>query len=386
LKHLEGNTAPSLGAVLLDDCPFPKLIERKRFYRWSDGPNEILRRIERWVIGLHRDDKPSCIPASLPRFQGRERELDELWSALVDDSSTVVLWNPHPRSGKSVLAQEFARLSNGHFRDIVWQACGHRSPVSIAGDLRAFLPHHRQLLVLDDLTHDVPAVACEQGRASILITTRRKDLNLPPHARMIEIEGFNSDPPAEIPSDPNELVLLEAMSACHPALIPFQLARRIASQGEPDAGAIADRMAARRWIDPLDAGGSYFRLVYDRISSDVICSRHSQAVHKVFVDWRKQPDLCRTLLGEVESAFDWTLVSDWSLAVRLAAHAFAFLRSEERLPEAVQLYSRLRDAALERGDAETAKNCSAELSWILDERGGTRSLYVSTDQLGFEFA
>ena len=377
LKHLEGNAAPDVGVVLLDSCPFPKLLERKRFFRWSDGPNDILRRIERWIIGLHRDDQPSCVPAPLPWFGGREKELASLWAALVDESGMVVLSNPQPRSGKSALAQEFARLASGHFRDIVWHG---------SGDLRTFLPRHRQLLVLDDLSGDVPAVACEQGRASVLITSRRRDLNFPPHARIIEIEYVDSGREVEWPSDPSEMKLLEAMSICRPQSVPLQLASRIAGLNEADARSIADRLATRRLIDPVESTGTYFRLIHGTEPTDALRLRHSQMLHKAFSDWRKQPDPCKIFLGELDAGFEFAAVSDWTLAIRLAAHAFAFLRAEERLPEAVRLYSRLRDAARERNDEETLQNCNDELAWISDGQGATRSIYVSADQLRFEFA
>ena len=377
LKHLEGNSAPDVGVVLLDFCPFPKLLERKRFFRWSDGPNDILRRIERWIVGLHRDDPPSYAPAPLPWFRGRERELAALWSTLVDESGMVVLSNPQPRSGKSALAQEFARLASGHFRDIVWHG---------SGDLRTFLPRHRQLLVLDDLSADPPAVACEQGRASVLITTRRRDLNFPPHARMIEIDFLDHDDPIEWPSDPSEMKLLEAMSVCRPQSVPLQLSGRIAGLNDPDARNIAGRLAARRLIDPVESTGTYFRLIHGTEPTDTLRLRHSQMLHKAFSDWRKHLEPCRIFLGELDAGFEWALVSDWTLAVRLAAHAFAFLRAEERLPEAIRLYSRLRDAARERNDQDAVQNCSEELAWISDGQGVTRSIYVSADQLRFEFA
>ncbi len=377
LKHLEGNASPDVGAVLLDSCAFPKLLERKRFFRWSDSSNDILRRIERWIVGLHRDDQPSCAPAPLPWFRGREQELAALWSALVDESGMVVLMNPQPRSGKSALAQEFARLASGHFRDIVWHG---------SGDLRTFLPRHRQLLVLDDLENDPPAVACEQGRASVLITSRRRDLNFPPHARIIEIDFLDHADPVELPSDPSEIKLLEAMSVCRPQSVPLQLASRIAGLNDSDAPNIAARLAARRLIDPVESTGTYFRLIQGTDPTDALRLRHSQMLHKSFSDWRKQPEACRIFLGELDTGFEWALVSDWTLATRFAAHGFAFLRSEERLPEAIRLYSRLRDAARERNDEETVQNCSEELAWISDGQGATRSIYVSTDQMKLEFA
>ena len=376
LKHLEGNAAPDVGAILLDSCRFPKLLERKRFYRWSDGANDVLRRIERWIVGLHRDDQPSFVPAPLPWFRGRQQELADLWSALVDESGFVVLLNDKPLSGKSALAQEFARLASGHYRDILWHTFG---------DLQGFFPEHRQLLVLDDLTDNVPEAACLQGRASILITTRRRDLDFPPHARVIEIESAHS-PVLQQPSDPREIRLLEGICVCRPQSVPLELAGRIAGFDSKQTRDLADRLAACRVIDLLEATGTYCRLVDGIEAANSLRQRHAQMLYKAFCDWRKQPETCRIFLGELEAGFEMAILTDWNLATRLAAHAFAFLRSEERLPEAVRLYSRLRDAARERDDAETVRNCSEELSWISDDLGAARSLYISPDQLTFEFA
>ena len=63
----------------------------------------------------------------------------------------------------------------------------------------------------------------------------------------------------------------------------------------------------------------------------------------------------------------------------------SFLKAEARLPEATQIYVRLREAARERWDIEVFESCSEELHWIQDEKGGLRPPLVNADQMGFSF-
>ena len=74
LDHIEGHAEPPVGALVLAACPYPPLLERKNFFRLSDGAMATLRAIERWIIALHPGE-PSFLPAALPWFLGHEREL-----------------------------------------------------------------------------------------------------------------------------------------------------------------------------------------------------------------------------------------------------------------------------------------------------------------------
>lgn len=175
LEHLEGNTPPPVGAVLLGGCPYPRLLERRHFFRWGDGAQQTLRAIERWIAGLHpQSESPSFIPARLPWFEGRRAELEMMWETLVDEAGTLVLTNAAPAGGKTSLAQQFVHAAGSHFLDTLWVPCGGRSRVSIAGELASHLgvslegaagdafarlgsviQNHRVLLVLDDVTSDI---------------------------------------------------------------------------------------------------------------------------------------------------------------------------------------------------------------------------------------
>jgi TIR domain/NB-ARC domain len=411
LNHVERNAEPPLGAVLLRDCLFPRLLERKRFFRWTDHPRDVLRAIEQWVISLHpQSGLPAFLPARLPWFRGRERELDALWETLADDAGVVVLANDAPASGKTSLAHEFARAASGHFRDILWIECGNRSEASITCELASqlgvridelaeeslvrlggLIEKHRLLVVLDDVTEETPILAPLEGRSSVLITTQSGALKLPPHVRIMQLDNAIRPTLAELSAGSVEQRLWEAISICRRHGFPLELPAQIARINESDAKAASERLAAQRWIDPLDAAGTRFRVGATSSSvklTDADCEmlrrRHAVALNEEFAAWRAHPARCKALLAELEIGFQWAMRSDWSLATSLADRAFAFLKTEGRLPEAAQIYTQLRQAAEHKQDERVIRNCSWELSWIRDESGNLFSP-VAGDQLAFRF-
>lgn len=405
LAHLAGNATPPVSSIHIRDCAYPKLLERKDFHRWDDGrPEQVLRAIERWTLSLDpQNESHTFVPARLPWFEGRQSELDRLWRALVDKPGTTVLSSAAPGSGKTSLAQEFARAAGGQFRDVLWVECGGRSRLAIASELAAQLgtslqgsieegiaalqrviDSHRLLIVLDDVTGDIPIALAPEGHASLLITTR-----------MAVEEAFSlaaigtSSAPVETVIDPRDLPLWEATSVCRPQGFPLEFAARIASMPEPEARAASRRLSDQRLIDPVDAVGSRFRLAAwggAAWQSEAARLRHAEVLNQIFAAWRSDPARCRALLAELEGAFQWALVSDWNLAVRLADRAFGFLSGEGRLHEAIDLYSELRVAARARQDLQVAENCSAELAWIQDESGDIRRRAVSGGQLALDFS
>jgi hypothetical protein len=248
LAHVAGNATPPIGAILIRECAYPRLLERKDFHRWDDRPEALLRALESWVLRLHpQSEFHSFMPARQPWFEGRQHEMDLLWTALVDEAGAAVLSNAAPGSGKTSLAQEFARVAGGQFRDILWVECGGRSRLSIAGELAAqlgtslqgpveeaiaglgrLIENHRLLVVLDDVTGDIPIDLAPDGRASLLITTRLPGLPLPERAVLVRLEDAIAPSPSESPMDPLDLRLLEAMSVCRPQGFPLEFAARIA--------------------------------------------------------------------------------------------------------------------------------------------------------------
>lgn len=397
LQHVDAHAVPPVGALLLNDCPYPRLLERRRFVRHAGAPAAALREIAQWIVSAHRIEPPRFVAAPLPWFQRRERELRDLEDALVDDSGIVAVVGENPRCGKTSLAQEFARRYDSHFRDLLWITCGARTRTAIRAEIAAsmgiaeddriesVLENHRFLLVLDDVV-EIPINPRANGRASVLATARSPELRLPQHGRRIEVAAVSSPSPNVASIDPIERQFLDAASACRAQEFAAALAARIADLDDSAARAACEHLAALRLIDPLDAAGARFRIVAAIDPSDDIRRRHAETLRAIFAEWRREPARCRALIAEFEIALDWGLSRDWPLAVALADRGFAFLRSENRVQEAAELYRRLRQNARARGDSGVAENCSWELSWIENESGGIRPVSMSAGQIAFDFA
>jgi len=88
----------------------------------------------------------------------------------------------------------------------------------------------------------------------------------------------------------------------------------------------------------------------------------------------------------MESGFQWAVRSQWRLATMLAHRAFAFLKNEGRVAEAIHLYEQVLQAARERNDVEEIEDCSWELSWFRDEGAGLRRSTANAEQIGFDFS
>ena len=412
LRHVEGNAPPPLGAVLVSGCPYPRLLERKHFFRWDAERRETLRAIERWVLGIHLENQPAAfVPARLAWFEGREHELETMWESLVDEAGSVVVTNATAGSGKTSLAQEFARAASGHFRDIAWVGCGDRSRASLVADLgrqlgvpiegtteevaariQHVLEEHRLLVVLDDLTGEAPVLTSPGARTSVLITTRSRMVEVPPHARVLEIGRALQPVLIRLLADSAERRLWEAMSVCRQHAFALDLAARIANMGADEAGEASRRLVEECWIDPFDAAGARFRAGAGRLAATppgadyaALHRRHAETLNGIFSKWRTEPGLCAGYLAEWEAAFQWALGSDWRLAIGLAERAFAFLRHQWRWPEAVRIYRQLLHAAGERQDRQVAERCAWELSWIADEYGRIRRPPGEGGQLAFDW-
>ena len=385
LEHIEGGASPPLGPVLLRNCDYARLLERRRFFRWSDGRTAVLRALASWLLTLHRPGETKLFePARLPWFQGRAAELELLWDRLVDGSGTVVLAG-EPGSGKTGLAQEFARAAVGHFRDILWVDCGGRSPAFVAGDLESQLGirpptplvdalQHRVLLVLDDVAGEPPVVLPAEGLASVLVTTRHArpgSVDVPPVTA-----AFRAGPPA----DPECERLWRAMAVCRRNAVPLELAAAIAGLAPDVAQLACERLVAEGFVDPLDFAGTRFRLSARSQQAALVAPDASlRRAHAAALPGRP------AFIAEIENALEWALLNDWDLARALAIRSFGFLKKEERLREAARTYELLRDQASACGDLDLARECSWELSWIQDEPGEIRRRATEGQQLALDF-
>jgi hypothetical protein len=386
LDHITSNADPPIGSLLVRDCGYPRILERKHFFRWHGGPRNALRAIEKWAMELHSfSEQRSFSAARLPWFEDREDELDLLWETLVDRAGTAVVLNPASASGKTSLAQEFARRAAAHFRDILWIACGDRSPASIAANLADQIGvncqgeagealaglmdlagKHRVLIVLDDVQ---PALAIPDwhGRASLLVTTRSTQINASLAAQLIRIDRTPEFQLA-VPDNPVDLRLWRAMAVCCPSGFPLELAVRIAGIEQIEVQASCTRLIQSRLVDPVDDVRGWLRLSASSIAAagdlPEIKRRHAELVHEIASGWAKEPDSTKQYIAEFMPAFRWAADNNWTLAPRIIRHAFAFLRHHGRLAEGGGMLIALRDAADQRCDWEVSDECSWELSWI----------------------
>jgi len=123
LRHWESNAAPAVATVVVNPCAYPRLLDRRNSFPWSEV---ALRQLERWVMDLE-PPLPSWQPAALAWFTGREQELEQLWTRLVDVPGTCILAG----NGKTALAQEFARQARHNFRELLRVDGEGRSAASI---------------------------------------------------------------------------------------------------------------------------------------------------------------------------------------------------------------------------------------------------------------
>jgi hypothetical protein len=412
LAHVEANADPPLASVVTAPCGFPRLLERKHCYRWSDNRRETLRAVERWALSARSaDDAASFSPARQPWFAGRSHELDQLWELLVDSPGTVALVNDIPGSGKTSLAHEFARAAAGHFRDVVRFDCTDRSAFSLASELAVRLEvsldgpadealerldsiarKHRVLLFFDNVTGPLPLRDSTSGRASILITTRDEH-HVPAHSGVaVTFEPVAVSPP-EAPRDADELRLWHAVQSCRVHDFPLALAASICGLDATAANDACERLSARRCVDANDWARGRFRLSAPAIAVCGLGSaelpplryRHAEELASVFARWRENPVRCADYLTEAESAFAWASCADWPLARRIADAVGSWLKAEARLFAAADWYRQFVSAAEAVDDEAVISNCLWELSWLENDSGGLRQPPSSGAQLALDF-
>ena len=412
LEHATGYSDPPLACLVVRDCAYPRLLERKNFFRWEQEPKRVLRAIERWIVSLHTlPEQPAFVPARLPWFESRQPEWDLLWETLVDDARTAILFNSESASGKTCLAQEFARQADAHFRDVVWIACGDRGQDSILGDLARQLgaplrgpaeeasaslaqvaAQHRLLVVFDDVVGSPPLPPLDGGFASTLITTRSAGLTLPTQAVAIAKETITPQA-LQLPASRVDLALWQAMAVCRPQGFPLELAASIAGIGIDEARTACRRLIDGRLVDAFDHAGKHMRLGAHSLAA--ACStadlepqrrRHAKELQTLFSGWAKEPGHCNGYVAEMESALRWALDADWATAVELGRSAFAFLRHQDRTAEGCHVLEQLREAADLRQDSDISEYCSWELSWMSNSPyGGTRAGTIAGEQLALDF-
>lgn len=285
-----------LGCVLAEDCRHPKLLERGKFWRGQDS--QQLRGISEWAMAM--TERPSFRVAPVDGFVGRQAEMEELFVGLTDQVGRVALVNEWPGSGKTGLAQQFARQSDGHFEEIVWLDCAQRRPFFPVD------PERRTLLILDDVTDELRDLP--EGRVSILATSRKA------------LRGW-------------PLMRIEAGD--YPEL-------GFANGGRRNLYAAA--VHGRQQGVALDAERTLFRAAAGNRISNV-----PESLLKHF-----NPHL----LAEAEDALRWAIESNEALAGRLVRKVFSTMKSAGRTAEGLRFLEDFRSFA------PVSEYCNWELSWV----------------------
>ncbi len=387
LEHVEANGSPPVACVKLDDCAYPKMLERRRFFTWTGDGFETLRDLERWAIALHPPAAERLDLAPVPGFEGRDLEIDALFAALVDAPGQAALLNPEPASGKTALAQEFARLASRHFREVYWADCGTNHPERIHNDLReqagtaAFL-EHRVLVVLDNVTGEDQLLA-DSARASILVTSRLPALR----SRYREFHLDSSAPPDAYPvaAESDAGRLLETLRACGPHAAAVSIAANAAGLFEENARSAAASLVEGGHAVRFDLAGKRIRLSYPQPADPSRQAALAETVADAIERWRLDGALAADALPEAATAIEWGFENHWPLAVRLSQCLFTYLRARNRDDEARRVMERLAGAAESRGDETARKEADWELSWMASGSAPPQRQQDSGQQLALDF-
>ncbi|HYL76835.1 MAG TPA: TIR domain-containing protein [Bryobacteraceae bacterium] len=178
--------------VLCRECKVPKLLAAINRFDATKNRLDEFPKIKTWLLSLRQHAPPPFhAPSRPPLFVGREAELEALWTRTKEEGSLVPV-EGLPGLGKTTLALEFAHRHKRDFEAVYWLQCVGRDlaalssdlasqlGVNLEGDLEKILHHLRTecarkrcLLVLDNVDDEEPGRLVPDGRASVLVTTRR---------------------------------------------------------------------------------------------------------------------------------------------------------------------------------------------------------------------
>jgi hypothetical protein len=387
-----------LATVLCRECRFPELLRKRRHFDLAHNRLEGFRAIKQWLLSLRpAAGEPAFVPARTVPFVGRETELEALRRALGDRPGRAVLTGPVAGAGKTTLALEFARRTQRDFEAICWAGCRRRSAAGIAGDLaaqldlrlegdleanlaelRGFCAQRRLLVVLDDLEDDVLLDMIPAGKASVLITSRRRDLTGSVAGDFIDLAplpGTHLIQEAIAAIGEQERRLLAAMGACAPGGFRLALAAEAAGLDARAASAALEGLLSRSVVLELnERGPRYFLPSLVRQAIEPAAHAHARTVCQQFARWSRNPSGCEADLPDLQQALIWALSREgdeetWTLACDLAWRGFAFSARERRVAEAFELMEQLSRAAEQRADRGTLERCSREQVWLLEGWG-----------------
>lgn len=313
---------PPLAFARMEQCAYPKLLERRLFLPAEDLP-VLERAVERWLTAK-LPSQPGIVPTALAADVPAD-----WWPSLVDEPGRIT-------TPDVAAAQAFAQQAASHFQGIVWIGCAGREPALI----RAELDHRTG-----------------EGRMLAVLAHIEKPLK-PPEARHSYLQIVGAPP---------ETGIANAIGACHAPAFPGWFARELG----------ADLTQAIL----LDATNDLFRLPLVPSANAETRQLHLTILHRYFQSWKTEPEPCRSLLNEVPAAIQFGFKQDWLQATELCRRAAFLLLGDGRRREGIRLLHRLLVEAEDHGDAETAADARHELSWLTDEDEPARQGITGGEQL-----
>jgi hypothetical protein len=177
------------------DCHIPHLLRARKYFDLRTNQPQGFRDVRTWLLNERpAPPQPFHAPAAPPLFVGRAEELQQLREKLRQPGALVHLQGM-PGKGKTTLALAFAHRYRQDFEAVYWLPCQSGNLAQIASelavqlgvklegdtesnarDLRDLCARKRCLLVLDNVDEVGPEPLIPGGNASVLVTTRRDNL------------------------------------------------------------------------------------------------------------------------------------------------------------------------------------------------------------------